>query len=225
MPDFSLVPVDHQPEFEDVSLVPVDHDPFGDNSTIQQAQIQPAQAQQAQSQTQPAQPQQPQPQPQQPPTGVGQPNVGTPAVGESAPGGSQGGNGINPNGGETGGPNPASGQGGSSEPVPFGGFANPTPTESLINRAKMGDLIRTIEANPKAKIGNITGDDGDPYQFVTTKPPIAQYMIDGNTGTVFTVTDPFYARDGARTAFIEASPERPVTVTARGDGTFTISRP
>jgi hypothetical protein len=29
MPDFSLVPVDHQPEFEGVSLVPVDYDPFG----------------------------------------------------------------------------------------------------------------------------------------------------------------------------------------------------
>jgi hypothetical protein len=50
-------------------------------------------------------------------------------------------------------------------------------------------------------------------------------MIDGNAGTVFTVIDPFYARDGTRYATIEASPERPVTVTVRGDGTFTIRRP
>ena len=28
MPDYSLVPVDYQPQFEDHSLVPVDHDPF-----------------------------------------------------------------------------------------------------------------------------------------------------------------------------------------------------
>ena len=29
MPDYSLVPVDYQPDFSEVSLVPVDHDPFG----------------------------------------------------------------------------------------------------------------------------------------------------------------------------------------------------
>jgi hypothetical protein len=29
MPDFSLVPVDYQPDFSDFSLVPVDYDPFG----------------------------------------------------------------------------------------------------------------------------------------------------------------------------------------------------
>jgi len=28
MSDFSLVPVDYQPDFGDVSLIPVDHDPF-----------------------------------------------------------------------------------------------------------------------------------------------------------------------------------------------------
>ncbi|WP_298279496.1 HYD1 signature containing ADP-ribosyltransferase family protein [uncultured Bradyrhizobium sp.] len=43
MSEFSLVPVDHQPEFESYSLVPVEHDPFaGDDVTPQ--------AQQAQSQ-------------------------------------------------------------------------------------------------------------------------------------------------------------------------------
>jgi hypothetical protein len=44
MADYSLVPVDHQPEF-DHSLIPVDHDPFaGDTADgmIQQAPVQPA---------------------------------------------------------------------------------------------------------------------------------------------------------------------------------------
>jgi hypothetical protein len=41
MPDFSLVPVDHQPDFSDISLVPVDHDPFSADGAIQQAGTQP----------------------------------------------------------------------------------------------------------------------------------------------------------------------------------------
>lgn len=45
MPDYSLVPVDHQPDFDDYSLVPVDHDPFAADGVIQQALIQQAQAQ------------------------------------------------------------------------------------------------------------------------------------------------------------------------------------
>jgi len=65
MPDFSLVPVDHQPDFDDYSLVPVDHNPFAADGLTQQAQIQLAQAQ----------PQQP------PPTGAGQPDAGAPAAG------------------------------------------------------------------------------------------------------------------------------------------------
>lgn len=40
MADFSLVPVDHQPDFSDVSLVPVDHDPFSVDGTTQQTGIQ-----------------------------------------------------------------------------------------------------------------------------------------------------------------------------------------
>jgi hypothetical protein len=32
MADYSLVPVDHQPDFGDASLVPVEHDPFGADS-------------------------------------------------------------------------------------------------------------------------------------------------------------------------------------------------
>jgi hypothetical protein len=69
MSDFSLVPVDHQPDFDNVSLVPVDHDPFGDSDTIQQAPVQ-----LAQTQTQPAQPE-PQGQPQQPTTGADHPEA------------------------------------------------------------------------------------------------------------------------------------------------------
>src|SRR5215475_8881086 len=68
MSDYSLVPVDHQPDFENVSLVTVDHDPFADDGGIRQAQ----------TQTQPMQPE-PQGQLQQSATGVSQPNVGGPA--------------------------------------------------------------------------------------------------------------------------------------------------
>ena len=40
MPDFSLVPVDHQPDFSDVSLIPVEHDPFSADDIIQQTRAQ-----------------------------------------------------------------------------------------------------------------------------------------------------------------------------------------
>src|SRR5438132_978023 len=40
MPDFSLVPVEHQPDFEDASLVPVDQDPFSSNGAVRQPQVQ-----------------------------------------------------------------------------------------------------------------------------------------------------------------------------------------
>jgi hypothetical protein len=65
MPDTSLVPVDHQPDFDDYSLVSVDHDPFAADGVAHQAQIQLAQAQ----------PQQ------QSPAGAGQPDAGAPAAG------------------------------------------------------------------------------------------------------------------------------------------------
>jgi hypothetical protein len=69
MPDYSLVPVDYQPQFDDHSLVPVDHDPFAADGVAQQPQIQLAQAQ-------------PQGPPQQPPApGAGQPDAGAPAAG------------------------------------------------------------------------------------------------------------------------------------------------
>lgn len=88
MDDYSLVPVEHQPDFENVSLVPVDHDPFGDGdpATQQAHTLSPqtqSQVQQAQFQQPPAQPQPPQPeqqtQPQQPATGVARLYVGRPA--------------------------------------------------------------------------------------------------------------------------------------------------
>ena len=206
MPDYSLLPVDHQPDFDDHSLVPVEHDPFAGDGVAQQAQIQPVQAQ----------PQGP-PQ-QQPATGAGQPDAGAPAAGGGLSGSV--GYGIGPPGGV---PNPTSDQRG-SEPAPFGGYANPMPTESLVNKAKMDDQEKITEADPTGKNGFVV-DGGDLYKFVTTRQSLARYPIDGGTGVVFTAIGPFYAYDGTRYAVIDASPERPVTVTVKGDGTFTISRP
>jgi hypothetical protein len=65
MPDYSLVPVDYQPDFDNHSLVPVDHDPFAADGLTQQAQFQLAQAQ----------PQQ------QPAAGPDQPDTGVPGAG------------------------------------------------------------------------------------------------------------------------------------------------
>jgi hypothetical protein len=64
MDDYSLVPVEHQPDFENVSLVPIDHDPFSADGVTQQTPDQ-------QAQSQPAQPPRPQPA-----TGVGRLYVG-----------------------------------------------------------------------------------------------------------------------------------------------------
>jgi hypothetical protein len=201
MAEFSLVPVDHQPDFSDVSLVPVDHDPFSADDETQRVEIQQAQAQPAQSQ--------PESLPHQPATGVGQPDVGAPGNADR--------------GLLNGGPNPALDQGGSAEPAPFSGHANPSPTESLVNRQKMEDQLRIIAAHPNGDEGNDT-DGRELYRFVTTKRPIARYLINGGTGNVFTEISPFYAYDGTRYAFIDASQERPVTVTVTEDGKFTISR-
>jgi len=64
MDDYSLVPVDHQPDFDGVSLVPVEHDPFSPDDVDEQKQD-PA-ATQPQPLTVPA----------------GQPDVGAPPVGD-----------------------------------------------------------------------------------------------------------------------------------------------
>ena len=47
MPNYSLVPVDHQPDFDDYSLVPVDYDPFAADGPIPQARTQLASQQQS----------------------------------------------------------------------------------------------------------------------------------------------------------------------------------
>jgi hypothetical protein len=77
MNDFSLMPVDHQPDFDDISLVPVDHDPFAADATTQPAQVQ------AQTQTPPTPLQSTQVQMQSQPAwlaaGAGQPDAGVPA--------------------------------------------------------------------------------------------------------------------------------------------------
>jgi hypothetical protein len=96
MPDFSLVPVDYQPDFDDYSLVPVDHDPFAADGPAQQAQFQ-----QPPTPTQSAQPQ-----PQQPATGAGQPGVNGPVTGNS-PSGSGGSAGFKRFGGAEGGDFPS----------------------------------------------------------------------------------------------------------------------
>ena len=94
MPDYSLLPVDHQPDFDDHSLVPVDYDPFAADSLAQQAQTQ-------QTQAQPQGPPQ-----QQPATGASQPGVNGPATG-NVPGGSSGGVGVKRFGGAEGGDFPS----------------------------------------------------------------------------------------------------------------------
>jgi hypothetical protein len=50
MADYSLVPVEHQPDFENASLVPVDHDPFKVEGAAQLAPSQQAQSRPAQTQ-------------------------------------------------------------------------------------------------------------------------------------------------------------------------------
>lgn len=170
MPDFSLVPVDYQPEFDDFSLIPVDHDPFGVGEIVQQAQ---AQQTQVQAQPLPTQFQPPQPQSQSPPlppaAGAGQPDIGAPAVGVGTTDPSQGGIGLGP--GDAGsGPNAISDQGG-TEPPPFNGYANPTLKESLVNKVMMEDLAKKIEADLTRKTGS-DYEGGQSYRFVTTTPAV-----------------------------------------------------
>ena len=73
MPNYSLLPVDCQPDFDDHSLVPVGYDQLAANGVAQQPQIQYAQAE----------PQGP-PQ-QQPATGAGRPDAGAPAAAPADP--------------------------------------------------------------------------------------------------------------------------------------------
>ena len=73
MTDYSLVPVDHQPDYSGVSLIPIGHEPFSPDGVTHPAQAQPAQPQ----------PAQPQPaQRQQPATGPDLPDVVAPLIGD-----------------------------------------------------------------------------------------------------------------------------------------------
>src|SRR5262249_30212760 len=157
-----------------------------------QPQVQQAQFQQPQIQPLPAQPS-PQTQPEQPGTGANQPVLDGPASGTA--GGGNAGSGPD---------NPPSDQGGSSEPAPFGGFANPTPTESLVNQAKMNDQRRIVRADQSEGSGFEFGEREGPYEFVTTKKsPFARYVTPDLTGHVFTEVSPFYVRQGPRFAIID----------------------
>jgi hypothetical protein len=183
MSDLSLIPVHHKPDVSDVSLVPVDRDPFSADGALQQAGTQQGQSQRESP-------------PQQPAMGAGQPDVGAPAIGD-VPGGSQFGGGFSPTGDAGDDPDPTSDQGG-AEPAPFGGYANPAPTESLVNHAKMYDQEKLIEADRTGKKGDIT-DGGELYKLVSTGPTF-RYPIDAGAGVIFAASSPFYAYDGARYA-------------------------
>ena len=104
MPDYSLVPVDYQPDFDDYSLVPVDYDPFAaDGVAHHRRSTGPGPAARPAAAT--------------PTTGAGQPDAGAPAAG-GGPSGS-GGGGIGPTGGA---PNPTLDQG-AAKAAPFGGYS------------------------------------------------------------------------------------------------------
>jgi hypothetical protein len=159
MPGYSLVPVDYQPDFDDYSLVPVDYDPFAADGPAQQAQFQQAQAQ-------------PQGPPQQPPaTGAGQPDAGAPAAG-GGPSGSVGG-GIGPTGGA---PNPTLDQC-AAKAAPFGGYANPTPTDSLPSNGVLTSLGQN-------------GVDGYVYAKNSTgAPPAGPQVTTAKGNLTITATD------------------------------------
>jgi hypothetical protein len=181
MPDYTLVPVDHQPDFDDYSLVPVDYDPFAADRLAQ-----PAQFQQPPTPTQPAQLQQAQAQPQGPPqqqpaTGAGQPDAGAPAAG-GAPSGSRGG-GIGPTGGA---PNPTLDQG-AAKAAPFGSYANPTPTDSVTsNVGLLGPLFdenRMVDSYVYKKLSTGTPPAGP--QVSTAKGNLTITATDGAKHTNF----------------------------------------
>ncbi|WP_298243760.1 DUF4951 domain-containing protein [uncultured Bradyrhizobium sp.] len=90
MADYSLVPVEHQPDFENASLVPVDHNPFPEDEPQQaqspQAQSEPALAQSGQR----VQPQLTQAQPQSQPQPVLSAQPKSAVSGDSAVGGGSG---------------------------------------------------------------------------------------------------------------------------------------
>lgn len=107
-----------------------------------------------------------------------------------------------------------------AEPAPFGGYANLTPTESLVTKAKLNEFAKKIEADPTGKTGS-DFEGGKSYRFATTKPGLA-HRTDVETGLTFVAISPFYVQDGARYATFDASPERPVRVTVTSDNKLAI---
>jgi hypothetical protein len=178
MADYSLVPVDYQPDFGNVSLVPVNYNPFSNSDGI----IQQAPTQLAQTQIRPTQVQfsqsQPQSPRQQPATGSNQPSVNGPTG--NGPAGSSGGNvGSDPS-------SRASDQA-AVEP-PFSGLANPTPTESLVNQAKMAEQRKIAEADKSGKHGFAYDEEAnaeEPSTFVTTRESLVRYLIEGGGTGVY----------------------------------------
>jgi hypothetical protein len=158
MPGYTLVPVDYQPDFDDYTLVPVDYDPFAHDGPVQQAQFQ-----QPPTPTPPAQPQ-PQTQPQQPATGAGQPSVNAPATGNSASG-SGGGAGVGNAG--IGPSNMTWAQGGAPAFTPLGGYANPTPTESLVNQAQKEP--KKVQVDPITVGSSADRDSSDIHQKIVDR--------------------------------------------------------
>jgi hypothetical protein len=133
MANYSLVPVDYQPDFSDYSLVPVDYDPFAAEDVIRLAQVQ-AEIQ-----------------PQQPATGIGQPNVGAPAnaqapaSGESYDPASDSASGV-----------PAAGQPYNPSAAPISPPGKPTVDWSRNNRP-FGEL-KAATYTPTQHIGNTVAD-------------------------------------------------------------------
>ena len=201
MPDYSLIPVDYQPNLDGYSLVPVDYDPFAADGVAQQSQIQQAQAQ-------PQGPLQ-----QQPATGAGQPDAGAPAAGDG-PSGSIGG-GIGPTGAA---PNPTLDQG-AAKAAPLGGDANPTPTDSLTSN---GGLI------PLRQNGVI---DSYVYgKDSTGTPPAGPQVTTANGNLKITATDNakptnFGGVYGHTLTFSEPSSNKLVTFTAADPTGLLVATP
>jgi hypothetical protein len=159
MPDYTLVPVDYQPDFGDYSLVPVDYDPFAADGLAQQAQIQQAQAR----------PQGP-PQ-QQPATGASQPDAGELAAGD----------GIGPTGGA---PNPTSDRG-AAKAAPFGGYANPTPTDPLTSNGVLTPLTENGRVDSYVYKKLSTGTPPAGPRVSTAKGNLTITATDGAKPTIF----------------------------------------
>jgi hypothetical protein len=128
MPDFSLVPVDHQPDFSDVSLVPVDHDPFSADDLIQRTRVRPES------------------EPQWLANGAGQPNVSAPANSAQA---AESGESWDPDS-TNGVPGPGQSYNPSASPIP----SSDKPTVDWSQYNQPFDELRSATYTPTQHIGN-----------------------------------------------------------------------